>query len=276
MEALVTQTRLFVGDCVDVMAGLDADSVDMVLTSPPYDSMRKYNGFSFDLDAVINGIYRVLRKGGVCVWIVGDQLVRGQESCTSFKTALKFVEHGFSLHDTMIYHKRNSMPNIRNDRVRYHQSFEYMFCFSKGTPTKFNPITTACKHAGKTGGHTFRNHGKDELEARGSLTIKESRVVDNVFTYAVGASNTTTYRQAFRHPAVFPEKLAHDQIISWTDAGDVVLDPMCGSGTTIFCAHALGRDAIGIDISYEYIELTRKRLEEEKIPSWIGGIGEHH
>lgn len=240
----------------------------MVLTSPPYDSMRAYNGFSIDLDAVIDGIHHVLRQGGVCVWVVGDQMVRGSESCTSFKTALRFIEHGFLLHDTMIYQKRNCMPNPGNDKVRYHQSFEYMFCFSKGKPTTFNPIVLQCANAGQVNRRSFRNHGKDQLEHKDKSLVKDTKVAGNVFSYTTGYGNTTSYRPAFAHPAVFPEQLARDQILSWTNEGDTVLDPMCGSGTTIFCAHVLGRKSIGIDVSQEYIDLTEQRLNEQPLPSW--------
>lgn len=248
--------------------GMNAGSVDMVLTSPPYDNIRQYNGFAFDLDGVIRGIKHVLKDGGVCVWVVGDQMVNGSETCTSFKQALAFVDAGFNLHDTMIYHKRNSVPNIPNDSVRYHQSFEFMLCFSKGKPTTFNPITIPCVHAGKIKQGSFRIHGKDELVDKGKSEIGQTRVVGNVFSYTTGCSNTTAYLPAFQHPAVFPEKLARDQIISWTNSGDTVLDPFMGSGTTLFCCRYLGRNAIGIDISHEYCELAERRLAEEKVPKW--------
>lgn len=265
----MSDATLLCGDCAEVMASLDACSVDMVLTSPPYGTMRQYNGFSIDIDAVIDGIWHVLRDGGVCVWVVADQMVKGSESATSFRTALKFINRGFLLHDTMIYHKANGVPNAPNDSVRYHQSFEYMFCFAKGRPTKFNPIMVQCRHAGEVVVHrAFRNHGKDELEYKSRSKIKPTKVASNVFTYATGNGNTTAYHPAFQHPAVFPEALARDQIISWTDAGDTVLDPFCGSGTTIFCASVLGRKAIGIDISQEYVDLTAQRLREQPMPSW--------
>lgn len=250
------------------MADMGAGCVDMVLTSPPYDSVRAYNGFSIDLDAVIDGIYHVLRQGGVCIWVVGDQMVRGSESCTSFKTALRFIEHGFMLHDTMIYHKKNGMPNSYNDKVRYHQSFDYMFCFAKGKPAVFNPIMIPCASAGSVSVHSYRNNGKDVLEYKEKSAIKPTKVAGNVFSYVTGNGHTTSYRPAFAHPAVFPEPLARDQILSWTNEGDTVLDPMCGSGTTIFCAHALGRKSIGIDVSQEYIDLTEQRLNEQPLPSW--------
>lgn len=267
-ETISEDVSFLCGDCAKLLLEMDASSVDMVLTSPPYDDMRHYGGFSLDFDAVINGIFHVLKKGGVCVWVAGDQMIRGSESGTCFRTALSFMEHGFKLHDTMIYRKRNPMPNIRNDMVRYHQSFEYMFCFTKGRPTKFNPIKIPCLRCGETRGYSFRNHGKDDLEHREPSAISEERVADNVFTYSVGSFLTTQYAPAFKHPAVFPEKLARDQIASWTNAGDVVLDPMCGSGTTLFCAYALGRKAIGIDLSEDYIELAMQRISEEALPEW--------
>jgi site-specific DNA-methyltransferase (adenine-specific) len=145
-----------------------------------------------------------------------------------------------------------------------------MFCFSKGKPKKFRPIKRDCLHKGKRDySSTFRNHGLDALEKRTEKVVKDKKVSDNVFTYTVGNESTTSYKPAFKHPAIFPERLAYDQIKSWTDEGDTVLDPMCGSGTTVFCANVLKRKAIGIDISSEYIELTRHRIKEEPIPKWL-------
>lgn len=265
----MSEVILLTGDCVEKMQEIEQSSIDMVLTSPPYDSMRQYEGFSIDIKAVIDGIWRVLKKGGVCIWVTGDQMVKGSESGTSFKTALEFMKHGFLLHDTMIYRKSNSRPNIRNDKARYHQSFEYMFCFSKGKPNKFRPLTRSCKRHGEKCSSSYRNRGQDELEHKFYVETKDIAVLDNVFSYATGLGGSTSYKPAFTHPAVFPEKLAYDQIRSWTDAGDTVLDPMCGSGTTVFCAYMLDRNAIGIDVSEKYIELTRQRLKDEQRPKWM-------
>lgn len=263
-----TSYELLCGDCAQVMAEMEPESVDMVMTSPPYDDVRQYKGFSLDIDAVIDGVIRVLRPGGVCVWVVADGLADGSETGTSFRTALAFMEHGMLLHDTMIYAKKNWMPNPRSDLVRYAQAFEYMFCFSKGKPAKFNPILVGNSTYGLTRTATFRNHGKDERERKTWTTTSPTKVHGNIFSYSVGFGATSSYKDAYEHPAVYPERLAYDQISTWTDIGDTVLDPFCGSGTTLFCAGILGRNAIGIDISQEYLDLTRRRLEHQKLPSW--------
>lgn len=260
--------ELLCGDCAQVMAGMEPESVDMVMTSPPYDDVRQYKGFSLDIDAVIDGVIRVLRPGGVCVWVVADQMVDGSETGTSFRTALAFMDKGMLLHDTMIYAKKNWMPNSGNDKVRYGQAFEYMFCLSKGKPSKFNPVLMENMSYGRTSASSFRNHNQDSLEAKTVKTESATKVHGNVFLYGVGFSMTTSYREAYQHPAVYPERLAYDQISTWTDIGDIVLDPFCGSGTTLFCAGILGRNSIGIDISQEYLDLTRRRLEHQKLPSW--------
>lgn len=265
----MSEVKFYCGECSQVMERLPEESIDMVLTSPPYGTIRQYKGFTFEVVPIIEAIMRVLKPGGVCVWVTADQMVKGSESGESFKTALAFMEHGFLLHDTMIYRKQNPMPNITNDKVRYHQSFEYMFCFSNGKPKTFNPIIKECIQAGNLKSKTgHRNNGLDAIQRRPDYIVKSDKVAGNVFSYVVGNGCTTAYKPAFKHPAIYPEALARDQILSWTNIGDTVLDPMCGSGTTVFCAHALSRNAIGIDISDEYIDLAKRRIKEQKRPVW--------
>ena len=86
------------GNCVDVMDVFPANSIDMTITSPPYDNLRIYKGFSFPFDSVARQLFRITKEGGVVVWIVSDATIDGSETCTSFRQALKFVECGFNLH----------------------------------------------------------------------------------------------------------------------------------------------------------------------------------
>ena len=249
------KNKVIQGDCLEVMKDIPDKSVDMVLTSPPYDNLRDYKGYIFNFEGIAQEIYRVLKDGGVCVWIVGDATIKGSETGTSFKQALYFKEIGFNLHDTMIYKKVNYIPLTHN---RYEQEFEYMFIFSKGKPKTFNPIKIPTKLGGQTynpkrprdyDNHSIR-HNRSEV-----LTYKMEKIKGNIFYYIVGAGNDRT-----NHSATFPEKLAEDHILSWSNGGDIVLDPMAGSGTTLKMAKKNNRNYIGIEISNEYIDIINARL----------------
>lgn len=240
---------LRLGDCAVVLGDLSSDSVDLTVTSPPYDNLRKYNGYTFDFDTIAKELFRVTKPGGVLVWVVSDAMINGSESGTSFKQALGFKEMGFSLHDTMIYEKSGmSNPSVN----RYHQVFEYMFVLSKGKPKTFNPIKDReNKYVGELG----RNNvgGRCKREKFGMRF--------NIWRFANGKNQTAKWDDvAFKHPAPFPESLARDHIISWSNPGDVVLDPFLGSGTTGKVAVELNRQFIGIEISQEYLNLATGRI----------------
>jgi len=247
---------IYCGDCVQVMAGMPDGYIDLTVTSPPYDKLRNYNGYSFNFEEVTRCLYRLTKRGGVVVWVVGDATIKGSETGTSFKQALYFKEVGFNLHDTMIYGKVNHIPLTHN---RYEQAFEYMFVFSKGKPNAFNPITIPCKNAGKVekyGLERRQNHGKNHAMRLYSSTTfrptKEHKIRDNILYYTLGRERTG-------HAAPFPEQLAQDHILSWSKEGDIVFDPMCGSGTTLKMALLNNRRAIGIDISEDYCVLSTVR-----------------
>jgi len=242
-------------DCLDTMKKMPDNLIDLTVTSPPYDNLREYNGYSFDFESIAKELFRVTKVGGVVVWVVGDATIKGSETGTSFKQALYFKEIGFNLHDTMIYYKQNYAPAYPTLR-RYANQFEYMFIFSKGKTNTFNPIQKP-KVRNKKERVAYRQ--KD-----GSLIRKikekgrETKDASNVWEFAVGGNLTG-------HPAVFPEQLANDHIISWSNKGDLVLDPMNGSGTTTKVAELLNRNFIGIDISKDYCEIANKRLQQEII-----------
>jgi DNA modification methylase len=256
---------LFVGDNVEVMRRVIAyASIQLTVTSPPYDNLRKYNGFAWDFEAVARELYCVTKPGGVVVWVVGDATINGSETGTSFRQALYFKECGFNLHDTMIYRKACQTP--LNHR-RYEQEWEYMFVFSKGTPLVFNPLRVSCKFAGQMPWGKPKVYKSDD----GKLTeierkpMGETKIKGNIFEYRPGSTQTHG-----KHPAPFPEGLAQDHILSWSNPGDTVLDPFCGSGTTGKMALLNSRNFIGIDISPEYVELSRSRI----LGASIGSTGD--
>ena len=240
------------GDCVEIMRKMDDACIDLTVTSPPYDNLRTYNGYCFDFENVAKELYRVTKDGGVVVWVVGDATIKGSETGTSFKQALFFKECGFNLHDTMIYAKANPMPCKSK---RYTPAFEYMFVFSKGQPKTFNPIMEDCKFAGKKSARTvIYADGTRKHYNKGFY--KDTKVKRNVFEYNVG----TGKGRGIKHPAVFPEQLANDHILSWSNPNDIVFDPFMGSGTTAKMSMLNNRRFIGCEISEEYCNIIKDRL----------------
>lgn len=262
--------KIIHSDCLDIMWSFNDESIDLVVTSPPYDELRNYNGYKFNFEGIVKELFRVMKKGGVVVWVVGDATIDGSETGTSFKQALFFKEVGFNLHDTMIFKKRNPIPQVY--RKRYTNEFEYMFVFSKGLVKVHNPIMVNCLHAGlKLSGTTYKNYSKDiQVRQKMAKPVKDKKIKGNIWGYVVGKNKED--QAAKEHPAPFPLKLAEDHILSWTNKGDLVLDPLCGSGTTCVAAKILGRNYIGIDISKKYCDLAKKRIEEIPPDLFSGGI----
>jgi DNA modification methylase len=249
--------NLIKGDCIEVMKSIPEQSIDLTVTSPPYDNLRTYNNssqWSFEIfKPIALELFRVTKDGGIVVWVVGDATIKGTETGTSFKQALFFKDIGFNLHDTMIYQKAGCVfPDIN----RYYQGFEYMFIFSKGNPKVFNPIKDRQnKSFGRkvTGTLRDRNGTTSRKHCIGN-TIKKMGVRFNVWLITDGK------RQSM-HPAVFPESLARDHIISWSNKGDIVFDPFMGSGTTGKMARVLKRKFIGIEKDETYFEIAKERLK---------------
>ena len=249
------------GNSIDILKSIDSDSVDLVVTSPPYDSIKNYGNVSewnFDVfKSVASELYRVVKPGGVVIWVVADQTINGSESGTSFKQALYFKDIGFNIHDTMIYRKENYVPLTHR---RYEQEFEYMFCFSKGKPKTFNPIKIPCKYAGEQtwGNMSFYKTADDDLTSVDKTVIHDTKIKGNIFSYRTGS---LTDSKKYHHPAMFPYDLAKDQILSWSSEGDVVLDPFMGSGTVGVACKSLNRHFIGIEINDKYFNMAKERIE---------------
>ena len=263
--------EIIFGNAIDVLSSLESEFVDLTVTSPPYDNLRTYNGkikdevvfedgFSFPFVEMARELFRVTKPGGVVVWVVNDQVKNGGETGSSFKQALKFMEIGFTLYDTMIYHK-NGAPFPESGR--YSQVFEYMFVFSKGKPKTVNLLKDKPNRwAGHTNfGDPSKRQKDGDLKKVDKFTISEYGTRYNVWYINNGAGFSSKDQIAFEHPAIFPESLAEDHILSWTNPGDIVLDPMAGSGTTLKMAKMNKRDYIGIDINEEYVELCKKRVK---------------
>jgi len=251
--------KIYNMDCLEGMKLIDDESIDMVLTSPPYDGLRDYDGFySFNFEEIAKEIFRILKRGSVLVWVVSDSYDKnGSESLTSFKQCIFFKEIGFNVHDTMIYYK-NSYPFP--PRNRYYQQFEYMFVLSKGKPRTVNLLRQ------KTVWKKKNNEISTYRKKNGNTSIfkyekgKEYRILDNVWRINTGYMRSTKDKIAYKHPAIFPEELVEKHILSWSNVNDVVLDPFLGSGTTVKVAKLLNRKFIGFEINQNYFELAQKRI----------------
>jgi site-specific DNA-methyltransferase (adenine-specific) len=253
--------KIYNENCLDTMAKMPDGFIDLTVTSPPYDGLRTYNGYSFDFENVAKELYRVTKNGGVLVWVVGDATVNGSESGTSFMQALFFKDIGFNLHDTMIYQKDNPPPV--GGKNRYYQHFEYMFVFSKGKPNIFNPITSIRrnKHNDKRIERVKGfNRNKEGNFTKKKVSLLGDVKTGNVWKYIVGGGNSV--ENGISHPATFPIKLVEDHISTWTNKNDLVYDCFMGSGTTGLVASKLDRNYIGSEISPEYCEIANKRICE--------------
>ena len=236
--------KIHIENCLDTMRKMSSESIDLVVTSPPYDDLRSYNGYSFDFEAIAKELHRVVKQGGVVVWVVGDQTQNGSESGSSFRQALKFMDIGFNLHDTMIYEKNSSTYPAQKSGNRYSQIFEYMFILSKGKPK----ASLICDKPNKWAGHK-------DFSGKLKNPVPEFSPRTNIWRYVTSFNGV-------KHPAPFPEQLAADHIITWSMENDIVYDPFMGSGTTAKMALQLKRRFIGSEISSEYVAIAQKRLDE--------------
>lgn len=253
---MVELNKVYNEDCLDTMARMPDNFVDLTVTSPPYDNLRDYKGYEFDFESIAKELYRVTKEGGVVVWVVADATIKGSETGTSFKQAIFFKEIGFKLHDTMIYLKNQmAFP----DTIRYYNAFEYMFIFVKGKIKTFNPIKDRRNiSAGRVvqGSERLKDGSfRKNRPCAGNIT-KEFGVRWNYWLMYNQKRGVET-----QHPAIFPEQLAKDHILSWSNPRDLVYDPMMGSGTVAKMAILTGRNWIGSEVASEYCDIINERIK---------------
>tara|TARA_R110002167_G_C12523587_1_gene638433 strand:+ start:60 stop:929 length:870 start_codon:yes stop_codon:yes gene_type:complete len=250
-------------NCLDTMKLMNDNFIDLTVTSPPYDDLRAYNGYSFDFESIAKELYRVTKQGGVVVWVVGDATKKGSESLTSFRQALFFKESGFNV-ETMIFETSTYMPIRAN---RYDNNFQYMFVFSKGKPKTFNPIMVKKSEKSLQRGKSGRDVSFRELDGKRQdkkpQKITTHKKKTNIWRFLTGFCSSSD-NIASKHPAIFPEQLANDHIISWSNENDIVYDPFMGSGTTSKMAITNNRNWIGSEISEEYCYIANERIKETK------------
>jgi site-specific DNA-methyltransferase (adenine-specific) len=265
--------KIYNENCLETMAKMPDNFIDLTVTSPPYDDVRTYKGFTLPIQEIAKELYRVTKEGGIVVWVVNDKTVNYCETLTSFKTAILFVEKaGFNLHDTMIYKRQAAFPDV----VRYYQEFEYMFVFSKGKPKTINLLrqnkSESTIKRNNSGVHNSRNErqqngdikkgGVNSVERVNKAKLDDTRVKSNIWEIATGSQKSTKDKIAFQHPAIFPEQLANDHIVSWSNENELIYDCFMGSGTTAKMAMLNNRKYIGSEISEEYCKIIETRIKE--------------
>lgn len=272
---MIELNKIYNEDCLKTLLNIEDNTIDLTVTSPPYDNLRTYNnhisgkktefnGYSFDFESIAKELYRTTKDGGIVVWVVGDSTEKGSETGTSFRQALFFKEIGFNIHDTMIYMKNNFSNPSSN---RYHQIFEYMFVLSKGKPKTFNSIKDRKNVYGGQIGSWGKNTSR---QVDGNMVERKKKIIEeygqryNVWTYKT-SKNGQEDEIAYQHPAIFPIQLVKDHIISWTNPGDLVFDPFMGSGTTAKAAVETDRSYLGSEISEEYYNICIKRLKNYQL-----------
>lgn len=257
---------------LETMAKMPDCFVDLTVTSPPYDGLRTYNGYSFPFEDIAKELFRITKDGGVLVWVISDATVQGNESGTSFKQALYFKEIGFNLHDTMIYKRQAAFPDV----VRYYQEFEYMFVFSKGKPKTINLLrqnkSESTIKRNNSGIHKSRHERQQNGEIKNgdlksiqrvnNAKLDDTRIRSNIWEIATGSQKSTKDKIAFEHPAIFPEQLANDHILSWSNENDIIYDPFMGSGTVAKMSILNNRNWIGSEISNEYCNIIEERIKK--------------
>ena len=239
--------KIYNESCISTMSKMPNGFIDLTVTSPPYDNLREYNGYVFEFEKTAQELFRVTKEGGVVVWVVGDATKNGSETGTSFKQALFFIECGFNLHDTMIYEKNSPAFPAKRTSQRYTQIFEFMFVFTKG---KIKDKCLICDKPNKWAGHK-------DFSKKLKNPVPQFSLRNNIWKY-------TTSFNGVKHPAPFPEKLASDHIISWSNQNDLVYDPFMGSGTTGKMAILNNRSFIGSEVSLNYCDIANQRINSFK------------
>jgi site-specific DNA-methyltransferase (adenine-specific) len=261
--------KVIQSNCIDGMKTLEDEVIDLCVTSPPYDDLRSYNdssSWNFDTFKVVaEQLYRVMKVGGVVVWVVGDATVKGSETGSSFRQCIHFMDLGFILHDTMIYEKNGSPFPARRDGNRYSQVFEYMFVLSKKTKPK--TANLLCDKPNRWAGYTHFGKGtirtkEGSLIERNIKPIPEFSPRNNIWKYNTGKNYSSKDDAAFEHPAIFPESLAKDHILTWSEENDLILDPFMGAGTTAVACIETNRKYLGFEVDPTYYNVCLRRIEQ--------------
>jgi DNA modification methylase len=277
MSSEIKIDRIICGDNREVLEQFPDNFFDLVVTSPPYGEIRDYEGYSWSYEELAKILYRKLKEGGRIVWVVGYEVKKYGASIEPFRQVCYFVDQvGFKLNQTIIYGKRGCRFPAGENAKNYERMHEYMFVFSKGIPKTFNPLKdrhkteSTLKREKSDLNHTTRGKDGERKHKIIKLIQYQSEFINrsDLWYYKVGRFNMGEEDEIFEHPAIFQEKLAEDQILSWSNKGDIILDPFSGSGTTCKMAKLLRRNYIGIDCSQKYCNIAKERIQNASIQSF--------
>ena len=254
------ENQIILADCVQGMKGLPSEIIPLTVTSPPYDDLRTYDGLAeWDFMNVARELYRITMPGGVVVWVVQEQIINGSESGESSRQRLAFANIGFRLHHTMVMARTSG---YQFSHARYGRPLEDAFILSKGPPRYFCSIRDQKnKSAGQSRNKTNRNPD-GSFDRAGRWTTNPYGVRGPIWLYHTGKHHTAKEDYAFDHPALMPEQMAEDHIVSWSKVGDLIFDPFAGAGTTLKMAMLNHRRFLGFEINPKYVKLARRRLKK--------------
>lgn len=267
---MIEINKIYNENCLDTMKRMPDNYIDLTVTSPPYDDMRDYKGYSFPFEEIAKELYRITKEGGLVVWVVNDSVKDGSETLNSFRQALYFKDVcDFKVHDTMIYEKDFlSKP----EKARYHQAFEYMFVLSKGFPKTFNPIEDRkLKDRWGIPRQTRHENGKmiDRKKEYKRINKDTNGKRFNIWKYKSSFGFNDKDSNIIKdHPAVMNLNIAKDHIMSWSNESDLIYDPFMGSGTTLIACLELNRNYIGSEISIDYCNIINDRIKANNY-NWV-------
>jgi hypothetical protein len=257
------RNAILLGDALEILSRIPAGSIPLTLFSPPYDGIRDYGkNWSLDYKTLGRLLFGATCDGGVCAVVIGDGTKDFAKSLTTFRWAVDWVDNtGWRLFECCIYSRHGNPGAWWTQRFRV--DHEYILIFFKGDRLRCfdkTALMIPSKHAGKVYSGTDRltNGGFKKIEPK---AVNDLKCRGTIWGYAT--SNSEGNRTKLEHPATFPDRLADDLIHCFSKPGDLVFDPMCGSGTTCVMAAKAKRDYLGIEINPEYHSIAMKRIQAE-------------
>ena len=269
--AMTEAMILLVGDCTERLKAVEADSVDLIVTSPPYANQRAvtYGGIKPDdyVDwflPIADQLYRVLKPTGTFILNIKEPAVNGERHTCVIELVLEMRKRGWLWTEEFVWHKKNCYPGKWPNRFR--DAWERLYQFNKHHKFKMNQAEVMIP-VGDWYGNRMRNlsetdRTRDESKVGSGFGKKVENWIGRDMVYPSNVLHGATECGNRQHSAVFPYWLPEWFIELFTDPGDMVLDPFAGSGTAVFAALDMGRNAMGVEIYEPYCEKLREQLAQ--------------